>query len=572
MALCAEISHIEPLPLPKSKTMKQQTLMQDVCDVVRMADGSKLTTEFWDKSRPILDRLANRLELTPEQALLLSVMVELSDTSRIELSKIASFFDCRKVELLCYAEDLAVLNRKGFIRRRRGCSANTDAYRIPPMVLRALQQDQRFEPPSNEGLTIDCFFLRWGGCMADATQNELSEEELFDELQLLIERNQQLEFCRLFREATKEIAKWDVLIFAQCCNRYVNHWEDRVGWSDFEHMFSEESTSYLVKASLLSHTNMLFDLNILENTPNRMFGEREAFRLTNRIKKMLFVEVQTLLCTARHRKELIPATKILPKSLYFNPEEQEQIDRLAQLLDVQRFGEIRRRLQESDLRQGFACLFYGSPGTGKTESVYQLARRCGRDIMLVDITETKSMWFGESEKQIKDIFERYRNYVLENDRAPILLFNEADAVLGQRRTTTHRAVDQTENTMQNILLQEIEQLDGILIATTNLTQNFDKAFERRFLYKIEFHRPASEARRDIWQAMLPALPMVDAEELARRFELSGGQIENVVRKYTIDRVLEDESKSQDVAMADRLKRYCMEELRYRADARNKIGY
>lgn len=552
--------------------MKQRTLMQDLCDVVRMADGSKLTTEFWDKSRPVLKRLANRLELTPEQVLLLSVMVELSDSTRIELSNIASFFNCRKVELLCYAEDLAILNRKGFIRCRHSSSANTDTFRIPPMVLQALQQNQRFEPPSNEGLTVDCFFLRWGRCIADATQNDLSEEELFDELQLLIERNQQLEFCRLFREATKEVAKWDVLIFAQCCNRYVSYWEDRVSWSELAHVFSEESTSYLVKASLLSHSNKLFDLDILENTPNRMFGEREAFRLTNRIKRMLFVEVQTLLCTARNRKELIPATKILPKSLYFNPEEQGQIDRLAQLLDVQLFGEVQQRLRESDLRQGFACLFYGLPGTGKTESVYQLARRCKRDIMLVDITETKSMWFGESEKQIKDIFERYRNYVLENDRAPILLFNEADAVLGQRRTAEHGAVDQTENAMQNILLQEIEQLDGILIATTNLTQNFDKAFERRFLYKIEFRKPAHEARRAIWQAMLPALPMADVEELAQRFELSGGQIENVVRKYTVDRVIEGEPENRAIAAADRLNRYCMEELRYRADTRKKIGY
>ncbi|MFR5937076.1 MAG: AAA family ATPase [Alistipes shahii] len=83
--------------------------------------------------------------------------------------------------------------------------------------------------------------------------------------------------------------------------------------------------------------------------------------------------------------------------------------------------------------KGFACLFYGAPGTGKTETVYQLARRTGRNLMVVDVAQIKSCWVGESEKNIRKAFERYRAYVKEAERAPILLFNEADAVLGIRQ-------------------------------------------------------------------------------------------------------------------------------------------
>lgn len=89
------------------------------------------------------------------------------------------------------------------------------------------------------------------------------------------------------------------------------------------------------------------------------------------------------------------------------------------------------------------------------------------------------MWFGESEKLIKGIFDNYRKAVRESKAAPILLFNEADAVLGKRQQNGNNRLAQTENAMQNILLQEMERLEGILIATTNLTQNLDKAFERR---------------------------------------------------------------------------------------------
>lgn len=91
------------------------------------------------------------------------------------------------------------------------------------------------------------------------------------------------------------------------------------------------------------------------------------------------------------------------------------------------------------------------------------------------------MWVGESEKNIKGIFDDYKQKVKQSVKAPILLFNEADAIIGKRQVGAERAVEKMENSIQNIILQEIEQLDGILIATTNLAENMDKAFERHFL-------------------------------------------------------------------------------------------
>lgn len=219
------------------------------------------------------------------------------------------------------------------------------------------------------------------------------------------------------------------------------------------------------------------------------------------------------------------------------------------------------------MRKGFACLFYGAPGTGKTETVYQIARQTGRDILIVNVSEIKSMWVGESEKNIKALFDRYRRFSEQSELTPILLFNEADAVLGVRQEGAERAVDKMENSIQNIILQEMETLDGIMIATTNLTQNLDKAFERRFLYKIEFAKPSFEAKQAIWKTMLPSLSECETEELARSYEFSGGQIENIARKRAVDAIIHGEEPSLEI-----IHTYCRSEQLYKSTERRRIGF
>lgn len=158
-----------------------------------------------------------------------------------------------------------------------------------------------------------------------------------------------------------------------------------------------------------------------------------------------------------------------------------------------------------------------------------------------------------AKKNIKAAFDRYRAYARQSNPAPILLFNEADAVLGIRQEGASQAVEKMENSIQNIILQEMEQLEGILIATTNLTQNLDKAFERRFLYNVEFERPSTEAKSQIWRSMIPTLDEQTAATLAERYDFSGGQIENVARKRTVDMILRARSprSSNSMNIADR---------------------
>ena len=120
--------------------------------------------------------------------------------------------------------------------------------------------------------------------------------------------------------------------------------------------------------------------------------------------------------------------------------------------------------------------------------------------------------------------------------------------------------------MQNIILQEIEDLDGILIATTNLTSNLDKAFERRFLYKVEFHKPDTDVKTKIWRSMLNDISDDDARQLAVHFDFSGGQIENIARKRTVDYIL-----SGKFASLEQIEDYCRAEL-LNGKERRSIGF
>jgi SpoVK/Ycf46/Vps4 family AAA+-type ATPase len=219
------------------------------------------------------------------------------------------------------------------------------------------------------------------------------------------------------------------------------------------------------------------------------------------------------------------------------------------------------------MRRGFACIFYGAPGTGKTESALQIARITGRALMIVDVPNLRSKWVGDTEKNTKAIFEKYRNYCKQSDLAPILLFNEADAILCKRKEGAENSVDKMENAMQNIILQEMETLDGIMIATTNLTGNLDTAFERRFLYKIEFPKPSPNESQHIWHNMLPEISEQEAYDLAKQYSFSGGQIENIARKQVVNAVLSGEDR---VSM-ESVQEACKTELFNNSNTR-RIGF
>lgn len=297
-------------------------------------------------------------------------------------------------------------------------------------------------------------------------------------------------------------------------------------------------------------------------------AERTLIALTHRAQREFLAELEVG-AKPNNSRNLLKPEDIVLKPLFFNDTENQQVEQLVNVLDVECFDHLKQQLAKEGLRGGFTCLFYGAPGTGKTETVLQIAKATERPVVQVNFAQMKSCWVGESEKNVKALFDDYRDLVKNSETTPILLFNEADALLGRRMKGAERAVEKMENAIQNIILQEMENLDGIMIATTNLTENFDKAFERRFLYKIRFDRPALEARKKIWKSMLPMLDDDTLVQLANDYNFSGGQIENIARKQRIESILYNKPVT-----AETIKGYCQSECITEATEapRQRIGF
>ncbi|MBL0707934.1 MAG: ATP-binding protein [Sulfurimonas sp.] len=183
-------------------------------------------------------------------------------------------------------------------------------------------------------------------------------------------------------------------------------------------------------------------------------------------------------------------------------------------------------------------IFYGHAGTGKTMTAHSLAKSLKRQILSFDCSKILSMYVGESEKNVRKIFDTFYDLSEKTKTEPILLLNEADQFLGARSSGVNSSADQMHNQMQNIFLEQIENFKGVLIATTNLLENIDKAFSRRFNYKIEFKKPSEAQRVELWEKMLPLNAPYDNEFDIKKlasYPLTGGQI-NIIIKNTAYKV------------------------------------
>ena len=507
-------------------------LMQLFERIIDITAKQGLKTANITRARPYLRRLSERLQISEHEALMLAACVNLGCDDDLSVSNLAEHFGCTNIKILTYWKELLSLNDKRLIFK--GSSRyGGETLVLPSDVLDAFRDDRLPEIPSYEGLSIS----DWFDCLFT-----LYEKRNHEHLSLLSDTILLLGFVYYFLQNGDEyITRRDLENFCEDTHSLRTHVR-----------MLESGEHLLQKAGLIEFS--CADGQVVSN----------AWKLTERAKREL---LEGMAYSKKTKANLINADAITPKQLFFPAAVEKQVAQLRTLFCPDRFSDIQERLVQHGMRRGFACIFYGAPGTGKTETALQLARETGRAIKMVDVPNLRSKWVGETEKNIKAVFNEYRQLCIESGPAPILLFNEADAVLCKRSEGAVTGVDKMENAMQNIILQEMETLDGIMVATTNLTGNLDAAFERRFLYKIEFPKPTPEESRHIWHAMLPELTDDEAYSLACDYPFSGGQIENIARKYIVNTILSGH-ESPDLST---IREACRCELFHRSSA-TRIGF
>ena len=474
--------------------------------------------------------LGQRLSITPLQALLLSLFINFYPDSEIQTTDIAKHLSCTNLAIMSCYEDIKVLKARKYVSESK--SKDSIEYYIPMSTIMAFRDNHDVIPMDYSNLSGDDLFQEIYNAFRANYECQIDYMELQETLSALVNSNQQLTLCRQVNEYNLGKDDWILLMYA--CHIFYMNRSNTIELDDLRRIFPMR-TNMKISRQLRQNSHPLLQQNLLEPAGGALATDQE-WCLSSRAAKDLLSEICPNVSEGVKR-DVICAETIHTKSMFYPNKTAKQIRELEDLLMPEKFARVQESLVAHGMRKGFACLFYGAPGTGKTETVLQVARKTGRNIMQVDMSQMRDKFVGESEKNVKQIFTRYRRLCKEFDLTPILLLNEADALLSVRLKEMRSSVDQMANTMQNIILQEMEELDGILIATTNLTDNLDAAFERRFLYKVEFQKPTAEESRHIWQAMLPEISEEDAWTLAKQYAFSGGQIENIARKQIVNSIL-----------------------------------
>jgi hypothetical protein len=308
--------------------------------------------------------------------------------------------------------------------------------------------------------------------------------------------------------------------------------------STIESVFDYEQTDEKFLFALLTETHVVFKSEFVQTHIESYIQDNKCMAATKLFYKALSIETKIEEKKDKDQRyfQIVKDASIQPKELFFENELKAQTEKLVQLCSEEVFeNQLPQVLTKYKSKAGFCAVLSGAPGTGKTEFVYQLAKKTQRPIFKIEASQLISKYMGDSEKTIRRVFEDYRNFCEENKRHALLLLNEGDSIIS-KRIAVEKSIDQSNNSMQNILLEELENFSGILFVTTNMIKNFDPAFDRRFLFKLKFGMPSPKIQQIIWQENFPQLSKKEAEKLSAQFKLSPAQIANIAKLMIFEEV------------------------------------
>jgi AAA+ superfamily predicted ATPase len=513
--------------------------------------------------------LSEYFKTTKSQSLFIALVFALNykgDT--VNLYDLILYFDCNPMKILEYSEDFNFLYSSGiFLRQksryRRKLTGTNDQFTINKEIAEAIFKNESM-PEINDAKITDIFELleKLYSIGENRDDEGMSTSELFGQAKDLISDNLHFQLIKKIVQLKFHIE--DTYLYLYLIWKTISGTQSIDIGRALEGIFDYATKRIIYMQNILSGQNPLVKNNLIEIVEAYFFNDTEM-KLTDYSHNILKECGINLLTNKKKKENIISPSEIPLRKLIFSESEMKQLFLLKDLLKDSKFRETQKRLIDKNLPKGVTALLHGAPGTGKTEIVKQLAKETNRELMNVEISQSKSMWFGESEKIIKRIFTDYKTFAKECKRTPILLFNEADAIISKRGEVGSSGVAKTENAIQNIILEELENFEGILIATTNLASNLDFAFERRFLFKIQFSKPDISIRAKIWKLKLPLLSKKDCNLLAESFDFSGGQIDNVLRKNEIHEIIHGEKVALENLLA-----FCSEETL--VSSRVKMGF
>ena len=324
--------------------------------------------------------------------------------------------------------------------------------------------------------------------------------------------------------------------------------------NDIFNSFAEPMDTLWEEDFLICGDHPLIEKELLiKKTSSGLVGD-ESFEFDNQILSYFGGTESNDLIKTANNSLLIKPEEIAEKELYFNTETEKKLNQLKGILDQENFKEISKRLKSNfKTNAGICVLLEGPPGCGKTEFVKQIARITGRSLYIVDISEQQSMYVGQSERNIKKLFKQYKTFCLFNKIIPVIVFNESDSIFS-KRVAVEKTNDHHHNGFQGVILNELDNFEGILFATTNILSGMDEAYNRRFLMKIQFDKPSVAVQQQIWKSKINDIDDELALNLANTYPLTPAMIENISKKLMFNELLNEPINKQVINL------FCEEEL------------
>ena len=504
--------------------------------------SSKLEFELGKDVDNAFKYLSGLFNLSHIQCALLSIVFNFTideDLERVKTDRLLSFLGLDLEVFYDIKGDIEVLINRGFIKQKKEDRSNNlfnSSFVVNQKLLDMLFRNEeiQFGVLFGNGYSFIQFCGQQYRVCNRKLLSHLSREEVLNEISEQENKNENLTQIQTMKSLGLQVK--DRLFMYYIIHRYKDGNENAV-------------SAYTIGFDVLGPAKVLSFIHKLKNKNTQMqvqglvelVGDNEL-QLTDKAKELLLndaantvEESQSEVSTTHY---FIKHDSISERRLYFNSVLQRELNILQTLLQKDNFDEYQNELKKRGNTGGVSILIYGPSGTGKSSIVDQLAKQTKRNIFQVDLSQSRSKWYGDSEKMLKNIFVEYKTLVAKpGGEAPILLFNECDALLGKRNTDIEDRHDFTEATMTNVLLEMFEKNTGIIIGITNLEQNLDPAFLRRFTMKYYIGNPDKRAVKSILKNKIDFLEDREVERIANQFQLSGGEIENISTKCIINRII-----------------------------------
>ncbi|EIZ9311572.1 ATP-binding protein [Campylobacter upsaliensis] len=530
--------------------------------------------EFLNEPKIEKTKLYQRLQCSKNEALILKELCKsyvCASASVSAFSLLAGLFGEKDYAYLDYLEDLKGLIKRGFVASGSGFFKNIDSNKLSNSKLVLLQSElslsQYFLDFIDSKTSFKVPKIKAYGAYLEYLRDEFLKVELYERLSFArhseyyaVLKSHIKEFEKYIKECLK-LSKFHNVLNAIFKEHALNAKEQILFLALLkeEYTLSHENSAAREQNALLN----LISENELELRQNKKLLEDDS-KLLNLIEydeylnafgelsKSFFISDEVL-----ERVINSPTKQNQKLKLESLVKEQEIFELIEPNIDIndiimpentkellsnilkQKDKKVLERLSlwgiKSSKNIEAKIIFYGPPGTGKTMSAFGVAKAMKKAVLSFDCSKILSKWVGESEQNVRKIFDTYKNIANSCKQSPILLLNEADQFLSTR-IEGGSGSDKMHNQMQNIFLEQIERFSGVLIATTNFLESLDSAFSRRFDLKIEFKKPDFKDRLKMWEKFLPQnADFEEAFELETlaKYELSGAQILMVVKNTAL---------------------------------------